>query len=64
MLDDRLLGTTFVLPTSHQEGEITLYGIHYHYRGTEDAAAGDTVVVNAVSPLYLSVVKPEHRLHY
>ena len=48
MLDDRLLGTTFVLPTSYQEGEITLYGIHYHYRVTDDAAAGDTVVVNAV----------------
>ncbi|KLI76178.1 MULTISPECIES: hypothetical protein [Lacticaseibacillus] len=64
MLDDRLLGTTFVLPTSARHGEITLYGIHYHYRVNDDAVAGDLVVVNAVSPLFLGVVKPEHRLKY
>ncbi|RND85720.1 hypothetical protein [Lacticaseibacillus paracasei] len=52
------------MPTSAASGEITLYGIHYHYRVQDDAAAGDKVVVNAISPLYLSVVKPEHALHY
>lgn len=64
MLDERLLGTIFTLPTSAASGEITLYGIHYHYRVQDDAAAGDKVVVNAISPLYLSVVKAEHALHY
>jgi len=38
--------------------------IDYHYRVQDDAVAGDKVVVNAISPLYLSVVKPEHALHY
>ncbi|RXT58141.1 hypothetical protein [Lacticaseibacillus chiayiensis] len=64
MLDDRLLGTTFILPTSTRQGEITLYGIHYHYRVNDDAVAGDIVVVSTVSPLFLGVVKPEHRLKY
>ncbi len=59
MLDDRLLGTTFVLPTSARHGEITFYGIHYHYRVDDDAVAGDVVMVSAVSPSFLGVIKSE-----
>lgn len=54
MLDDRLIGTTFALPTKDR-GTVTLYGIHYHYRVSGEAAVGSLVVVVEATPLELKV---------
>ena len=64
MLHERLIGTLLTMPTSAARGEITRYGIHYHYRAQDDEDAGDKDVVNAIPPLAHRVTKPEHALHY
>lgn len=64
MLDDRLLGMTFTLPTSGLTGTITLFGINYHYELLAPADAGTLVRVEATSPLRLYVRAAAASLDY
>ena len=54
MLDDRLIGTIFTLPTA-ESGEIQLYGIFYHYKVAGVVDAGAQVVVVAADRSGLTV---------
>lgn len=64
MLDDRLLGMTFTLPSSATVGSITLFGITYHYELLTPAATGTLVRIESTSPLRLYVRPANASLEY
>ncbi|MFD1440409.1 MULTISPECIES: hypothetical protein [Lacticaseibacillus] len=63
MLDERLIGTTFTL-THEGNGEVVLFGIHYHYWLLDAATTGDLVVVAEASALGLGVRLAKRQLQY
>lgn len=63
MLDERLIGITFPLPTNIP-GEITLFGIHYHYHIADSAGPGDIVIVVKATALGLTVRRADRQLNY
>ncbi|WP_261806245.1 hypothetical protein [Lapidilactobacillus luobeiensis] len=64
MLDDRLLGRTFINPSSIATGVVELFGVYYHYQIEGDAGAGDLLEIIRITPLALIVRVADRRLDY
>ncbi len=64
MLDDRLLGLTFINPASITTGVIEIFGVFYHYQIEGKATAGDLLEIIRITPLALIVRVADRRLDY
>lgn len=64
MLDDRLIGMTFINTSEFNMGTIEQYGVYYHYVIDGPAQVGDTLEIVGATPLGLIVRRHESRLTY
>ena len=64
MLDDRLIGLTFVLTTAAEYGQVSFFGIRYQYHLLQPAEIGTTVIVLRHTPRYLEVKAADSVLTY
>ncbi|MFD1429478.1 hypothetical protein [Lacticaseibacillus mingshuiensis] len=63
MLDERLIGSVFILPEPPVQA-VMMFGIHYHFHVLDDARPGDQVVIVAVGRLGLEVRRADRQLKY
>ncbi|MFD1465304.1 hypothetical protein ACFQ4L_04260 [Lapidilactobacillus mulanensis] len=64
MLDDRLIGSTFMNASQLSYGVVEKYGVYYHYVIEGPAEVGDILEVSRVTPLALIVHRQDRRLKF
>ncbi|GEL13447.1 hypothetical protein FC15_GL000224 [Lapidilactobacillus concavus DSM 17758] len=64
MLDERLIGATFVNSSQLNSGVVEQYGVYYHYVIEGPAEVGDLLEVVRVTPLALIARRFDYRLTY